>query len=602
MSEVFKSVPPFAEPRRLNSTRSRLPAWGYLVLLALSISRSLAQDWVPSSPIGPGYNWSRIACSADGTKLLVVDEDPGFGYTTDHVWASTNSATDWLEIDKGQAAGSDVAGSADGTKWIVASSVRQDNFFSYSPGAGFQGPAVSSTTSYLVTSSRDGTNLAAAGYDMSDSSGRTYRPAIFTSTNAGRTWQTALTNVSISCLASSADGLTLVAGTPTNVIYISTNLGANWTTNLVSPQWVNGWSSVGCSANPAMLFAASGDGIFVSTDSGSTWSQIHGPDTFQNIAVSSDGTYLAAAANPAIVYTSTNSGSTWTRFNLGEANPGATSVAMSADGSKMFAAVWNGLIYSYHAPPPARALKIVASGTNMIISWPYPSTSGFVLEQASSTAPDFWTVVTNEPSLNQVTIPAPTGPIFFRLASYETLRGTFQNLDFESATISPVPGDTYNRIVFSQAFPGWTGFENTNQATLALYTGAFLDSSGFGLQTNSFFASLQEGRYSATIQTGYSLFDFPHHIQTNSLSQTGTVPIGARSLIFRAHGDNFVVSLGGKPLTLVPLGTPLYGANVTNFSGQTAELRFTVLPTPPPRVPINGLSLDSISFSARPVP
>jgi hypothetical protein len=42
--------------------------------------------------------------------------------------------------------------------------------------------------------------------------------------------------------------------------------------------------------------------------------------------------------------------------------------------------------------------------------------------------------------------------IFIRTASGQA----FVNLDFESATLVPVPGDRYHTVQFAQAFPGWT--------------------------------------------------------------------------------------------------------------------------------------------------
>ena len=49
----------------------------------------------------------------------------------------------------------------------------------------------------------------------------------------------------------------------------------------------------------------------------------------------------------------------------------------------------------------------------------------------------------------------------------------FQDLDFESATLVPVPGDPYHAVQFAPAFPGWTvdiaGAIDTN----ALYDNIF---------------------------------------------------------------------------------------------------------------------------------
>src|SRR5436190_3459768 len=59
-------------------------------------------------------------------------------------------------------------------------------------------------------------------------------------------------------------------------------------------------------------------------------------------------------------------------------------------------------------------------------------------------------------------------------------QGTFQNLDFESATIVPILGSDPPAVQFGPAFPGWTGYAGS-AASGALYNRIFLDSSGFSM-------------------------------------------------------------------------------------------------------------------------
>jgi hypothetical protein len=184
-------------------------------------------------------------------------------------------------------------------------------------------------------------------------------------------------------------------------------------------------------------------------------------------------------------------------------------------------------------------------------------------------------------------------------------QGTFQNLDFESAVIVPVPGDVYGRVQFAAAYPGWTGFSGTNPQTLALYNKMFLDSTGLGLQGPGSGLTI-DGNYTAMIQSGFALFGYPNQ-EDGSLSQTGAVPADARSIQFEARtGGSFQVTLGGQALALTPLLATstytLYGADVTSFSGSLAELRFTASRCPPPRLPMNTLFLDDIVFSAEVIP
>lgn len=96
------------------------------------------------------------------------------------------------------------------------------------------------------------------------------------------------------------------------------------------------WNCIASSADGTVLAAgtaetgvANGNFIYVSTDAGLTWTQTcQGNQVWQSIASSADGTKLAALAEHVIVpgccssgglvYTSTNSGMTWSPSDLPE--------------------------------------------------------------------------------------------------------------------------------------------------------------------------------------------------------------------------------------------------------------------------------------------
>ncbi len=199
--------------------------------------------------------------------------------------------------------------------------------------------------------------------------------------------------------------------------------------------------------------------------------------------------------------------------------------------------------------------------------------------------------------------------IWFGVISLALLRNVsaqgFVNLDFESATIIPVSGDPYNRIEFTPAFPGWTGYTGTNVQTLALFSVIFLDSSGIGLTGGL-------SGYGAMLEAGNTLTS-PLMPADTTLSQTGLVPPGTQSLLF--YGDfyselnetpnDFAVTLNGQALSLIPFGTDsgytLYGADISSWAGQTATLAFTVF-AQRPHHGNNYLYLDDIQFSPSAVP
>jgi len=200
------------------------------------------------------------------------------------------------------------------------------------------------------------------------------------------------------------------------------------------------------------------------------------------------------------------------------------------------------------------------------------------------------------------------------LSPFQNICGqSFTDLNFESARLVPVPGDTYGAVQFAQALPGWTesivGAIDTN----ALYNNIFLDSAGISIfDTNFVFypASVIQGRYSAIIESGMGYTSSGAIPVNATLSQIGMVPVGTESLQFKAYeffdsSGAFTVTLGGQTLSLIVLGTgsnyTLYGANVSQWAGQTANLAFTVL-AENPHVNDESLVLDAVQFSNQQVP
>jgi hypothetical protein len=188
------------------------------------------------------------------------------------------------------------------------------------------------------------------------------------STNSGATWTTN-TEPQIGseygawiCAACSADGKTLV-GMNANGVWVSTNSGGSWFSNNVPG--VKFWVSVALSADgtkavavdgrQALVAGSSGGGIYISTNSGMTWSETLAPtNTWTSVASSADGTVLAAAvlgAPTVPVYVSTNSGTTWAPTYT-PTNINCYSMASSADGRKLIVGGLNlahgdtGIIYT----------------------------------------------------------------------------------------------------------------------------------------------------------------------------------------------------------------------------------------------------------------
>lgn len=134
-------------------------------------------------------------------------------------------------------------------------------------------------------------------------------------------------------MASSADGTKLVAAAYSEHIYISTNSGTTWT-QTTAP--ATNWTSVASSADGTKLVAANNGSIYTSANAGALWTQASAPsNSWASVASSADGARLVAASGSGFIYTWASPGTNWTLSTA--ANISWSSVASSADGSKLVA-------------------------------------------------------------------------------------------------------------------------------------------------------------------------------------------------------------------------------------------------------------------------
>jgi photosystem II stability/assembly factor-like uncharacterized protein len=286
-----------------------------------------AQIWTQTS--APSTNWECIASSADGSKLVALNDLYG-------IYASTNSGNTWQKATNGPtfsyAYWSSLASSADGSKLVATASYvpigppEGGIFISTNFGIGWAHTSAMPGLQAVACSS-DGIKMAAIG------------GGIYVSTNSGTTWtQTSAPNAPNSNwtpIASSADGMKLVAAFYGGGIYISTNSGATWTqTGAPSTNWF----SCASSADGKKLAAVvSGGGIYTSTNSGTSWTSNSVPVTsWRGVSSSADGSRLVAVATNGLIVTSTNWGAAWLSNNVPSNH--WWSVASSADGTKLAAA------------------------------------------------------------------------------------------------------------------------------------------------------------------------------------------------------------------------------------------------------------------------
>ena len=179
------------------------------------------------------------------------------------------------------------------------------------------------TSFRAIVSSSDGTYVFAGSDAGSD---------VIMSTDSGVTWsnQGAML-VMWESMTCSSNG-TYVYGVgydnaiSENVMYKTSNSGSSWSkvSTFVSEPANNALLSVSCNSTGQYVVVTAGlDGIYRSSDYGSTWSLINGNSggaigvNWQSIASDASGANLIAAESThACIYNSTDSGTTWTVKNL----------------------------------------------------------------------------------------------------------------------------------------------------------------------------------------------------------------------------------------------------------------------------------------------
>jgi hypothetical protein len=189
----------------------------------------------------------------------------------------------------------------------------------------------------------------------------------------------------------------------------------------------------------------------------------------------------------------------------------------------------------------------------------------------------------------------------------------FQNLDFNSANIPSGTGQI-SFLPIADAIPGWTGFIGNNEVTDVLYDGIAIGSAAIVIVD----ASTQNGgnipgnNYTVILQAGNDGGDAGRPNATASLAQTALIPSTAQSIEFTAsipYGAGWQISINGQPIAVSQIGTVnsyygVFAGNVSAYAGEVDQLEFTALYAdyPGDLNEATNLNLDSISFSAAPVP
>jgi hypothetical protein len=373
---------------------SRLSFWFTIPAFFALAHAGMAQFLEPIG--GPVTNWGALGCSADGTRLVAASFGNGNIFQNGGlIYVSTNAGVDWTPTSAPATNWGCVACSADGTKLIAGAGCwffegrtlinPGPLYISADAGGTWTKTSAPIASWHTVTSSADGTRLAAATY-----SGSPGGSGLWLSTNSGLSWTASSLPGGSAGIFSSADGARLAALGDSGTIYTSTNSGATFSqTTIAHAVW---WCIAGSYDGTRLAVGAAYNSappsytpIYASTNAGVNWNVTGAPSVVCLALASSADAGKLAAIYGGHVYFSTDFGASWTDC----INPLLWwgGIALSADGTKLFvAANQNGPIYTLR---PGPKLAISPLGQNLLLSW-LPIAPATAWDQVPTPPPTSW--------------------------------------------------------------------------------------------------------------------------------------------------------------------------------------------------------------------
>ena len=195
-------------------------------------------------------------------------------------------------------------------------------------------------------------------------------------------------------------------------------------------------------------------------------------------------------------------------------------------------------------------------------------------------------------------------------ASSALAQGTFQNLSFEDAAYPLVP-NSMGVVLASDAIPGWTPYIGGNAGNAVLYNTINLGTAAVGLFEDVFgtnqSVTVLDGGYSVVLQGGVNPLTGTNHVPA-AVGQSGLIPLGTRSITLKAASflqpGILEVDIGGQAVSITAISSTstytVYGGDISQFAGQTADLRIAAVPTPSNT--FANWIIDDIEFSPVAIP
>ncbi len=262
--------------------------------------------WTRNEPLGPNVaaNWKSIAASSNGQTVISAASN-------NYLYISKNSCSTW---EKKEPAGTGIT-----KQWTS------------------------------VACSSNGMNIATCAYSdyiyVSDDAADTWKKCEPAGTGVSKSWRS---------IAMSSDDSTIVCinafynSSDNDPVYISSDHGDTWSkTNPAGSTTGIGYMSVSVSGNGQVIAVSSNIGMYVSENSGLTWTQPAKPSgSFIDISVSSDGARIVSSA-PTYVYATSDSWSSYETYHdyIGGRERYIDYVTIAPDASGIIASDEGGFVY-----------------------------------------------------------------------------------------------------------------------------------------------------------------------------------------------------------------------------------------------------------------
>ena len=266
-----------------------------------------------------GSSWALTGLLAS-TRSLVVNGSNLFAATSyDGVYRSTDSGVNWSPINVGLPTDTAVSAFALIGANLFAGTYGGGLYMTSNNGTSWL-PAGLSNTSILA--------LLASGTNLFASTGNT---GIFLSSNMGSSWKAVnvgLPNTDVIALAVIDTNIFAATG---GGLFLSTDSGASWTSSFI-PLAINALATI-----RSDLFAGVTGGVYISTNLGLGWDEYGGTLSDLNVqALAVSGTYLIAGTDTGGIFFSPDFATTW----YGSGSLIDTSItALAVIGTNLFAGI-----------------------------------------------------------------------------------------------------------------------------------------------------------------------------------------------------------------------------------------------------------------------